>query len=64
MVDSREPHFAMSLRLKPATGRLLEQVAKEMGLNKTSVIVVALHDLARSRGITVPQDEEKEEAGS
>ena len=49
-------HFAMSLRLKPATGQLLEDMAKQMDTSKTAVITRALRELARREGIEVKEE--------
>jgi hypothetical protein len=51
-------HYAMSLRLKPFTGTLLEDLAKRMQINKTAVITTALRELAKREG--VPEREEGE----
>lgn len=50
---ARTDHYAMSLRVKPNIGRLLEDTARKMGMSKTAVIVAALHDYARKVGVTV-----------
>lgn|GEM_PF-5822551 len=62
MDTSRSPHVAMSLRLKPSTGKLLDQLSEKMGLNKTSVITVSLRELAKREGIEVKEGNEDNDA--
>lgn len=63
--DARySPHYAMTLRVKPTIGRLLEDVAKKTSMNKTSVLVMALRDLARKEGVTEREDEENKDDGN
>jgi predicted transcriptional regulator len=50
------PHYSMSLRLKPSTGNLLEDLARKMQINKTAVITTALRELAKRE--EVPEREE------
>jgi len=52
----------MSLRLKPSTGKLLDQLSEKMGLNKTSVITVSLRELAKREGIEVKEGNEDNDA--
>lgn len=51
MAEERSPHYAMTLRVKPTVGRLLEDVAAKTGYTKTTVLVMALRDLARKEGV-------------
>ena len=49
--ESRQPHYAVTLRLKPHIGQLLEDVALKTGQSKTSVIVSAIRAYARQEGV-------------
>jgi predicted transcriptional regulator len=51
MTENRAATFALTLRLRPSIGRLLEDTAKKTGLSKTSVLVVALRQYAKSEGV-------------
>jgi hypothetical protein len=54
----RKAHFAMSLRLKPAMGQLLETMSARMSLDKTTVVQLGLIALAEQKGIAIPTEEE------
>jgi antitoxin component of RelBE/YafQ-DinJ toxin-antitoxin module len=54
----RKPHFAMSLRLKPTMGQLLETLCARMSLDKTTVVALGLQALAEQKGIPIPTEEE------
>lgn len=43
--------FAMTLRLHPHIGALLEDVSDGLGMSKTAVLVAALHDYANKHGV-------------
>ena len=51
MDTNRSPHVALSLRLKPSLGLLLEDTSKKMGISKTAVLAVALRELAKKEGV-------------
>ena len=55
----RKPHYAMSLRLKPSMGKLLDSLAMKTSMDKTTVIVMALQDLAERKGVPIPTEEEE-----
>jgi hypothetical protein len=65
MIDrTRKPHYAMTLRLKPTMGQLLETLAGRMSLDKTTVVMLGLQALAEQKGVPIPTEErETEEAG-
>ncbi len=46
----------MSFRVTPETGRLLDTLAKRLGVSKAAVLALAIREMAERRGIEV-QDE-------
>jgi predicted transcriptional regulator len=50
------PHYALALRLKLPTGKMLDRLAKKTGLTRTAVIVSALNQYAKSQGVE-PEEE-------
>jgi predicted transcriptional regulator len=48
----------MQLRLKPAVGELLEELASKMQITKTGVITTALIELAERKGVKLKEGEE------
>lgn len=55
---TRKPHYAMSLRLKPRMGKLLEVLSEKLDMDKTTLIVVALQEYAEKKGVPMPTEEE------
>jgi antitoxin component of RelBE/YafQ-DinJ toxin-antitoxin module len=51
------PHYAITLRLKPSVGQLLEDISRQMGITKTAAVSVALRQLAQRENIPVPTEE-------
>jgi hypothetical protein len=45
---------ATNIRLSETDDELLNALARDTGLTQTAVIILALRDLAKSRGITTP----------
>jgi predicted transcriptional regulator len=57
MPDGRyRPHYALTLRLKPSIGRMLEETANKMGMSKTAVLTIALRELAKKEGVQVEEE--------
>ena len=61
---ARKPVATTSLRVPPTIGRLWDDLAKKTSMNKTSVLVMALRDLARKEGVTEREDEENKDDGN
>ena len=57
-VDRHNPeHYTTSLRMQPNNGRLLEMLAKRLGLPKNTVVVMGLQALAKEHGIPINSEE-------
>lgn len=60
MSEERHP---VSFRLTRETGRLLDALAKRLGLSKAGVVALSLREMAERRGIEV-QDEPEGKAAA
>ena len=56
---TRRPKDTTSLRVPPHIGQLWDALARKMGLNKTSVLIVALRELAKKEGVPEPEPAEE-----
>ncbi|MCX6360843.1 MAG: hypothetical protein NT029_13600 [Armatimonadetes bacterium] len=54
MPTTIEPRRTASFRLRPETSALLDALAQDTGLTRTSVIELAVRDLAKLRRVTAP----------
>lgn len=62
MKNEYKPHVALTLRLKPSMGALLDATADKMGVSKTAVLTLALRDLAKREGVQVREEDAEEAA--
>jgi hypothetical protein len=58
MADRHNPeHYTTSLRMQANNGRLLEMLAKRLGVPKNTVVVLGLQALAKEHGIPINAEE-------
>lgn len=48
-----KPKYATSLRLSPDAKRLLEELARSLGVTKSAVLELAIREYARSQGMVL-----------
>ena len=65
MADRHNPeHYTTSLRMQPTNGRLLEMLAKRLGVPKNTVVVLGLQALAKEHGIPIPGEDVRSNTGT